>query len=77
MNKFKKLNKVRHHFQQLIGPVEYQHRYELLTEKLKDSVILNEVEQGPIDIGIQTDALQIQLSDLSNFEVLRLMNMLN
>jgi hypothetical protein len=38
MNKFKKLSKVKQHYQQLIGPASYQNQLEELAELMKASV---------------------------------------
>ena len=80
MNKFKKLKKVKQHYQQQFGLEKYQQELEKVSRDIQPPVIKEEeAPETKISASkeVQTDALKVQLSDLSNGELMRLMALLN
>lgn len=82
INKFKKLRKVRLHYQEQLGTAVYTHRLEELSRQLREQKVkLEESERtcaaSFTEVAIQTDPMQLSLCDLSNVELMKLMNLLN
>lgn len=63
MNKFKKLNKVKQHYQQLLGAFNYSERLEELNQRLRETPIREDRDSEKVhaDLAIQTDPLQLRL----------------
>lgn len=82
MNKFKKVKKVKQHYQEELGLDKYDARYSALASELKNKAIKLEETEAPkclkmVNEEVQTDPVKVNLTDLSSLELVKLMNLLN
>ena len=84
MNKFKKLKRVRQYYQSELGVEQYQARLEELKEQIQrtrtkseEKVKVSKEVIGKVAQGVQTEPMKVSLGDLSNGELIRLMNLLS
>jgi hypothetical protein len=68
MNRFKKLNKVRSFYEQMLGPLEYQHRLDEVTQLLRERELALAASRVS-HVMTQTEPSEIRLSDLPNQDV--------
>lgn len=75
MNRFKKLNKIKSFYEHLVGPLTYQRRLEEVSCILKENE-MRVRSQKVKDCQIQTDEVEIELSDLKGSQIEKLLFLL-
>ena len=82
MNKFKKIKKIKQYYQEQMGFEKYQQELEKLSRVIQPPAVkAEETAETKIvtsaSVQVQTDPFRVQLSDLNNGELLKLMSLLN